>query len=166
MNHTECPRVCQPNESWDQTRIFMKVIKNRAQGYPENGCSKSETSEFNDAKQESRGILVMKVRYNSCYNINQFSLSRLWPRRVGQVAFVIPFRTIKQHRIVSQCGCYLGADCAGCCHCAQGAACHNVTGECPAQVGCSDCWEGSNCQICRTFKLTKTLLMFSEWAMS
>lgn len=39
-----------------------------------------------------------------------------------------------------------GADCAGCCHCAQGASCHNVTGECPAQVGCSDCWIGDTCQ--------------------
>ncbi|KAI6188477.1 EGF-like domain-containing protein [Aphelenchoides besseyi] len=38
-----------------------------------------------------------------------------------------------------------GADCVGCCHCANGVACHNVTGEC-GTIGCSDCWLGSNCQ--------------------
>lgn len=44
-----------------------------------------------------------------------------------------------------------GADCAGCCHCDQGAACHNITGECPVQVGCSDCWTGENCQIGKNY---------------
>jgi hypothetical protein len=28
----------------------------------------------------------------------------------------------------------------------SGAACHNITGECSANIGCSDCWTGDTCQ--------------------
>lgn len=88
--------------------------------FPENGCLKSVEREFNVASSGSKEILVTKVEQSL------------------EVLLYIQ---------ILVCGSdEWGADCAGCCHCAQGAACHNVTGACPAQVGCSDCWTGDTCQ--------------------